>query len=85
MAETSIHRILNTHLPLKNAMYMMGVNAFTNFRMKVLKINLSSKLLSVLGTSEKTNRRQMIKVTLLFYVSHKKSNVIKPSEMNGIT
>jgi hypothetical protein len=41
-----------THLPLKNAMYMMGVKAFTNFRTNVLNINLSSKLLSVFGTSE---------------------------------
>lgn len=30
----------------------MGVKALTNLRMKVLKISLSSKLLSVLGTSE---------------------------------
>lgn len=32
----------------------MGVKALTNFRMKVLKISRSSKLLSVFGTSKNT-------------------------------
>lgn len=47
------------HLPLKKAMYMIGVNAFTNLRMKVLKMSLSSKLLSVLGTSEEKRKNSL--------------------------
>ncbi len=42
-----------SHLPLKNARYTIGVNAFANFNMNALKISLSSKLLSVFGTSDK--------------------------------
>lgn len=41
------------YLPLKKAKYTIGVKALTNFRIKVLKMRRSSKLLSVLGTSEK--------------------------------
>lgn len=41
-----------SYLPLKKAKYTMGVKALTNFKMKVLKIRRSSKLLSVFGTSE---------------------------------
>lgn len=49
-----------TYRPLKKAMYMMGLKALTNLRMKVLKMSRSSKLLSVLGTS-KMNRQFSLK------------------------
>lgn len=45
------------YLPLKKAKYTIGVKALTNLRMNVLKMSLSSKLLSVFGTSEKQCQR----------------------------
>jgi hypothetical protein len=41
----------------------MGENALANFRTKVLIISLSSKLLSVLGTSENKNTMSLYHLT----------------------
>lgn len=51
-----------SYLPLKKAKYTIGVKALTNLRMNVLKMSLSSKLLSVFGTSKK--QRQNINYLL---------------------
>lgn len=46
-----------TNLPRKKAKYTIGVKALTNLRINVLKMSLSSKLLSVFGTSRKDLQR----------------------------
>lgn len=51
------------YLPRKKAKYTMGVKALTNFKIKVLKMRRSSKLLSVFGTSEKETTRDLIIIT----------------------
>lgn len=48
------------YLPLKKAKYTIGVKALTNLRMNVLKMSLSSKLLSVFGTSKKNSTRGLL-------------------------